>query len=57
MYISEQPLNLNSQNILGNNEKRETDNINEKENIFDSEMSNQNEQKQSLFSKLFKKKN
>jgi hypothetical protein len=50
-------LNLNSQNILGNNEKRETDNINEKENIFDSEMSNQNEQKQSLFSKLFKKKN
>jgi len=52
----EQSLNLNSQNILGNNEKRETDNINEKENIFDSEISNQNEQKQSLFSKLFKKK-
>jgi hypothetical protein len=30
----EQPLNLNSQNILGNNEKRETDNINEKERLF-----------------------
>ena len=53
----EQSLNLNSQNILGNNEKIETDNVHEKENIFDSKISNQNEQKQSLFSKLFKKKN
>ncbi|MCS6112828.1 MULTISPECIES: helix-turn-helix transcriptional regulator [Bacillota] len=53
----EQSLNLNSQNILGNNEKIETDNMHEKENIFESKISNQNEQKQSLFSKLFKKKN
>ncbi|MGI2249416.1 helix-turn-helix domain-containing protein [Staphylococcus cohnii] len=53
----EQSLNLNSQNILGNSEKIETDNVHEKENIFDSKISNQNEQKQSLFSKLFKKKN
>ncbi|WP_210123722.1 helix-turn-helix domain-containing protein [Staphylococcus sp. GDQ8D205P] len=53
----EQSLNLNSQNILGNSEKIETDNVYEKENIFDSKISNQNEQKQSLFSKLFKKKN
>lgn len=49
-------MNLNSQNILGNSEKIETDNMHEKENIFDSKISNQNEQKQSLFSKLFKKK-
>nr|WP_245335910.1 hypothetical protein [Staphylococcus sp. GDY8P141P] len=53
----EQSLNLNSQNILGNSEKIETDNVHEKENIFDSKISNKNEQKQSLFSKLFKKKN
>ncbi|MFH4911120.1 MULTISPECIES: replication-associated family protein [Staphylococcus cohnii species complex] len=53
----EQSLNLNSQNILGNSEKIETDKMYEKENIFDSKISNQNEQKQSLFSKLFKKKN
>ncbi|MDW3800681.1 replication-associated family protein [Staphylococcus saprophyticus] len=53
----EQSLNLNSQNILSNNEKIETDNMHEKESIFDSKISNQNEQKQSLFSKLFKKKN
>ncbi|MEQ7791796.1 replication-associated family protein [Staphylococcus nepalensis] len=53
----EQSLNLNSQNILGNSEKIETDKMYEKENVFDSKISNQNEQKQSLFSKLFKKKN
>lgn len=53
----EQSLNLNSQNILSNSEKIETDNINEKEDVFNSEISNQNEQKQSLLSKLFKKKN
>ncbi|ANK39483.1 hypothetical protein AOB58_2764 (plasmid) [Staphylococcus sp. AntiMn-1] len=29
-------MNLNSQNILGNSEKIETDNMHEKENIFDS---------------------
>jgi hypothetical protein len=52
----EQSLNLNSQNILSNNEKTETENINEKEDIIVSDKSNKNEQKQSLFSKLFKKK-
>src|SRR5699024_2756598 len=30
----EQSLNLNSQNILGNNEKLETDNMNKKEDVF-----------------------
>jgi len=52
----EQSLNLNSQNILGNNEQIETGTINKKEDVFVAETSEQNEQKRSLFSKLFKKK-
>ena len=53
----EQSLNLNSQNILGNNEKIETNEINKKEDAFIPETPKENKQKQSLFSKLFKKKN
>lgn len=52
----EQSLNLNSQNILSHNDPIETDDLNTKENIFVSETPHQNEQKQSIFSKLFKKK-
>src|SRR5699024_296425 len=52
----EQSLNLNSQNILGNNEQIETGTINKKEDVFVAETSEQNEQKRYLFSKLFKKK-
>ncbi|MCS6112805.1 MULTISPECIES: LuxR C-terminal-related transcriptional regulator [Bacillota] len=52
----EQSLNLNSQNILSHNDPIETDNLNTKEDVFVSETPNQNEQKQSIFSKLFKKK-
>lgn len=52
----EQSLNLNSQNILGNNEKIETANRNETKNVTVPDKSPKNEQKQSLFSKLFKKK-
>src|SRR5699024_9601408 len=49
----EQSLNLNNQNILGNDSKIEEDNINTKENIIVPE---KNESKKSFFSKLFKKK-
>lgn len=52
----EQSLNLNSQNILSHNDPIETDNLNTKEDVFVSKTPNQNEQKQSIFSKLFKKK-
>lgn len=52
----EQSLNLNSQNILSNNEKIETEITEEKEDIVMPNKTTQNEQKQSLFSKLFKKK-
>ncbi|MDW4320416.1 replication-associated family protein [Staphylococcus saprophyticus] len=52
----EQSLNLNSQNILSHNDPIETDNLNTKEDVFVSETPDQNEQKQSIFSKLFKKK-
>lgn len=52
----EQSLNLNSQNILSNNEKIETENRNEKEDIIMPNKTNRNDQKESLFSKLFKKK-
>jgi hypothetical protein len=50
----EQSLNLNSQNILSNTKKIETDNIDSKEDIITTKAS-KNEQKQSIFSKLFKK--
>jgi hypothetical protein len=51
-------LNLNSQNILSNTKKIETDNIDSKEDIITPKASKKkNEQKQSIFSKLFKKKN
>ncbi|MGC7677126.1 replication-associated family protein [Staphylococcus epidermidis] len=52
----EQSLNLNSQNILSNTKKIETDNIDSKEDIITTKASKKNEQKQSIFSKLFKKK-
>ena len=52
----EQSLNLNSQNILSNTKKIETDNIDSKEDIITPKASKKNEQKQSIFSKLFKKK-
>jgi hypothetical protein len=53
----EQSLNLNSQNILSNTKKKiETDNIDSKEDIITPKASKKNEQKQSIFSKLFKKK-
>jgi hypothetical protein len=52
----EQSLNLNSQNILSNNEKIETDSTNKKEDIITPDNPDKNDQKQSLFSKLFKKK-
>jgi hypothetical protein len=52
----EQSLNLNSQNILSNNEKIETDNTNKKEDLIMPDKPNKNDQKQSLFSKLFNKK-
>jgi hypothetical protein len=50
-------LNLNSQNILSNTKKIETDNIDSKEDIITTKASKKkkNEQKQSIFSKLFKK--
>jgi hypothetical protein len=52
----EQSLNLNSQNILSNTKKIETDNIDSKEDdIITPKASKKNEQKQSIFSKLFKK--
>lgn len=51
-----QSLNLNSQNILSNTKKIETDNIDSKEDIITPKASKKNEQKQSIFSKLFKKK-
>jgi hypothetical protein len=52
-------LNLNSQNILSNTKKIETDNIDSKEDIITPKASKKkkNEQKQSIFSKLFKKNN
>ncbi|MCE5035031.1 replication-associated family protein [Staphylococcus cohnii] len=53
----EQSLNLNSQNILSHNDPIETDDSNKKEDVFVSETPVQNEQKQSIFSKLFKKNN
>jgi predicted transcriptional regulator len=53
----EQSLNLNSQNILSNTKKIETDNIDSKEDIITPKASKKNEQKQSIFSKLFKKNN
>ena len=49
----EQSLNLN---ILSNTKKIETDNIDSKEDIITPKASKKNEQKQSIFSKLFKKK-
>lgn len=52
----EQSLNLNSQNILGNNEYIENDDINTKEDVFVSETPNKKEQKQSIFSKFFNKR-
>ena len=52
----EQSLNLNSQNILSHNDPTETDDLNTKEEIFETKTPDQNEQKQSVFSKLFKKK-
>ncbi|MDW4404481.1 helix-turn-helix domain-containing protein [Staphylococcus saprophyticus] len=52
----EQSLNLNSQNILSNNEKIETERTEEKEDIVMSNKTSQNEQKQSFISKLFRKK-
>ena len=52
----EQSLNLNSQNILGNNDSIETDDLNTKEDVFVSETPNKKEQKQSIFSKFFNKK-
>src|SRR5699024_2998108 len=52
----EQSLNLNSQNKLGKNKQIETRTINKKEDVVVAETSEQNEQKRSLFSKLFKKK-
>lgn len=48
-------MNLNSQNILSNTKKIETDNIDSKEDIITPKASKKNEQKQSIFSKLFKK--
>ncbi|WP_432755820.1 replication-associated family protein [Staphylococcus equorum] len=53
----EQSLNLNSQNILSHNDPTETDDLNTKEEIFETKTPDQNEQKQSVFSKLFKKSN
>ncbi|WP_432723459.1 replication-associated family protein (plasmid) [Staphylococcus equorum] len=52
----EQSLNLNSQNILSHNDHIETDDLNTKEEIFETKTPDQNEQKQSIFSKLFNKK-
>lgn len=52
----EQSLNLNSQNILSHNDPTETDDLNTKEEIFETKTPDQNEQKESVFSKLFKKK-
>ncbi|OEK75105.1 replication-associated family protein [Staphylococcus saprophyticus] len=52
----EQSLNLNSQNILSHNDPIETDDLNTKEEIFETKTPDQNEQKQSIFSKLFNKK-
>lgn len=52
----EQSLNLNSQNILSHNDPTETYDLNTKEEIFETKTPDQNEQKQSVFSKLFKKK-
>lgn len=52
----EQSLNLNSQNILSHNDPTETDDLNTKEEIFETKTPDQSEQKQSIFSKLFKKK-
>ncbi|WP_261701681.1 LuxR C-terminal-related transcriptional regulator [Staphylococcus equorum] len=52
----EQSLNLNSQYILSHNDPTETDDLNTKEEIFETKTPDQNEQKQSVFSKLFKKK-
>lgn len=52
----EQSLNLNSQNILSLNDPTETYDLNTKEEIFETKTPDQNEQKQSVFSKLFKKK-
>ena len=52
----EQSLNLNSQNILGNNEKIETENRDETEDVIVPDKPQKNEQKQALFSRLFKKK-
>jgi hypothetical protein len=53
----EQSLNLNSQNILSNTKKIETDNIDSKEDIITTKASKKKKkQKQSIFSKLFKKK-
>ena len=52
----EQSLNLNSQNILSHNDPTETDDLNTKEEIFETKTPDQNEQKQSIFSKLFNKK-
>ncbi|MFH4921520.1 replication-associated family protein [Staphylococcus cohnii] len=52
----EQSLNLNSQNILGNNEYIENDDLNTKEDVFLSETPNKKEQKQSIFSKFFNKR-
>jgi hypothetical protein len=51
-------LNLNSQNILSNTKKIETDNIDSKEDIITPKASKKKMNKNNLsFSKLFKKKN
>ena len=52
----EQSLNLNSQNILSHNESIASDDLNTKEDVFVSDTPDQNQQKQSILSKLFQKK-
>lgn len=51
----EQSLNLNSQNILSNQEQIETDNIKTKEEVTIPENQKKTTQKKSVLSKLFKK--
>lgn len=51
----EQSLNLNSQNILSNQDQIETDNIKTKEEVITPENQKKTTQKKSVLSKLFKK--
>ncbi|OJT30968.1 helix-turn-helix domain-containing protein [Staphylococcus ureilyticus] len=51
----EQSLNLNSQNILSNQDQIETDNIKTKEEVIIPENQKKTTQKKSVLSKLFKK--